>query len=107
MLSWLSSWWTGDAWSSTGLEAARGDSAGGVIVLKGLTPVPKDMFGSEEIPVEVADAVLASVLAAASGAACEGESVACGESGLSSWNGPRDRCWFFNDLILSHVLLDF
>ena len=71
----------------TGPEAAKGDSAGGVIVLKGLIPVPKDMFGSEEIPVEVADAVLASVLGTASGAACEGESNACGESGLSSWSG--------------------
>ena len=77
----------GNAWSMTGPEAAKGDSAGGVIVLNGLTPVPKDMFSSEETPVAVADAVLASVLGNASSAACEGESVACGESGLSSWSG--------------------
>ena len=54
----------------------NGDSAGGVIFLNELTPVPKDVFGSDETAVEVADAVLESVLITAFGADCEGESVA-------------------------------
>ena len=86
ILTWLSSWWPGDVWNSTGpaLEAASVGSDGGVIALKRLTPLPKDAFGSEEIPVEVSDAVLASVLGTAFGAACERELIACGDGSVIS-----------------------
>ena len=64
------------------LEAARGCSFGGVIVLWGLTPLPKDILESVEIPVELPDAVLALVLSIASGAACGGVSAACGDGSV-------------------------
>ena len=59
------------------LEAASGPTFGGVIVLWGLTPLPKDILESEEIPVELPDAVLSLVLSRASGVACGGVSGAC------------------------------
>ena len=79
LLAWPSSCWPVVGLNSIGpaLEAASGRSFGGVIVLWGLTPLPKDILESEEIPVELPDAVLSLVLSRASGAACGGVLAAC------------------------------
>ena len=68
----------------TGPEA-NGKSAGAVIFfVNELTPGPRDIFRSDEIAVEVPDAVLESVLISAFGVDCKGGPVACGVSGSRS-----------------------
>ena len=79
---------------------ANGNSAGAVIFLfNEPTPGPRDIFGSDEIAVEVPDAVLESVLTTALGVDCKGGPVVCGVSGGRSLaniagdiNGVADGC---------------